>query len=355
MRTISELIDQERIVEKGPGTVLLKGGPGQKSRPKGQEWQGSRAAGPSFPLQNCRVHLLALGDVGGTVLLGLRLLGGLPPAGPAGGKPLIERIGIFDLDPRQMRRYEREINQIRFPDGRQLPRVDILEEQDLFDCDVFVFCASKGVPPVGSGGDVRMAQLEANRQLIGLYGKKAAAAGFTGLFAVVSDPVDPLCKAAVLAGLDAFQVQGYGLGVMNARAAYFAQRQPEFASYLTEGRVFGPHGADLVVADSLAHYDDRLSRELTRLTINSNMETRADGFKPYLAPAISSGAIAITETLAGRWNDSSVYLGAKGRGAFLGCRNRRQGRDILLEDRPMPEALFARIRQAYENLEALGL
>ena len=77
--------------------------------------------------------------------------------------------------------------------------------------------------------DVRMAQFEQNAQLIAQYGKMARQKQFKGLFAVVSDPVDPLCKAAFLAsskneqgeldymGLAPEQVKGYGLGEMCIR------------------------------------------------------------------------------------------------------------------------------------------
>lgn len=290
-----------------------------------------------------RIHLLALGDVGGTVLLGLKLEGG----------DILDEIGIYDLDPRVLRRYEREMNQICFPDGRRLPQVEILEEDQLFDCDMFVFCASRGVPPVGASGDVRMAQFETNRGLVEIYAKAAVSAGFGGIFAVVSDPVDPLCKAAVLAGLPQDRIQGYGLGVMNGRARYFATKEDRFQQYLAEGRAFGPHGEDLVIADSISHYDDSCSRELTERTVKSNLDTRADGFKPYIAPAISSGALSLLETLRGGWNYSSVFLGNDGEGAFLGCRNRRCGKDleeIHLEDLPLSDELFQRIENAYQNL-----
>lgn len=84
-------------------------------------------------------------------------------------------------------------------------------------------------------------------------------------------------------GLFPEQIQGFGLGVMNARAAYFAKRDPRFAAFLTEGRSFGPHGEDLVVANSVERYDDALSRELTRLTVEANLEMRALGFKPLMS------------------------------------------------------------------------
>ncbi|MGN1230976.1 MAG: lactate dehydrogenase, partial [Anaerotignum sp.] len=133
-----------------------------------------------------KVHLLALGDVGSTVLTALKLLGG----------DCISQIGIYDMNEAVCKRWESELNQAAYPwDYDALPEVVILTEAELFDCDVFVFCASKGIPPVGSAvQDVRMAQLEANRGIVSLFAKKARAAQFAGLFAVVSDPVDPLCK-----------------------------------------------------------------------------------------------------------------------------------------------------------------
>ena len=36
-------------------------------------------------------------------------------------------------------------------------------------------------------------------------------------------------------GLLPEQIQGFGLGVMNARAAYYAKRDPRFSRFLTEG------------------------------------------------------------------------------------------------------------------------
>lgn len=330
MRYISELIDKKRKLSASDGGVVL-------------EYCGNREICPppfSVVEKKAKVNILALGDVGGTVLLGLKLLGG----------DIIETIGIYDLDEDRMRRYEREINQICFPDGRIMPRVEIRKEDSLFDCDMFVFCASKGVPPVGVQGDVRMAQFKANSELVSIYAGKAVRHRFNGIFAVVSDPVDPLCKAALCKGLKAEQIQGYGLGVMNGRASYFAQKDSRFSMYIKEGRAFGPHGEDLVIANSIENYDSGLSDELTRLTVNSNMEIRADGFKPYIAPAISSGAVSIAETLRGGWNYSSVYLGYESEGAFFGCRNRRTEAGIELENLSICNELFDRIKNSYENL-----
>ncbi len=300
-----------------------------------------------------RVHLLALGDVGSTLLTGLRLMGG----------DVISSIGICDVRPGVADRWAFELNQISLPwDYDALPAVDIISPEQLFDCDVFLFCASRFVPDTAvKTGDVRMAQYELNRELVVQYARQARKAKFQGLFCVVSDPVDPLCQAALLEsnkddsgkvdgmGLATRQIRGFGLGVMNARAAYYAKRDPRFTSFLTEGRSFGPHGNGLIIANSIEHYDDTLSRELTARTVHANLEMREMGFKPYVAPALSSGALSLLLCLRGQWHCSSVYLG----GVFMGVKNRLQG-DVAVEQLPLPEALYRRIQNTARELSQIS-
>lgn len=306
----------------------------------------------SQPLEKkrpCRVHILGLGDVGLSLLLGLRLLGGQD----------ISVLGIFDPNEKVMRRCELEMNQIGLPAWDQgnlplMPEVVLLSEEELFACDIFVFCASKAVPALGAKGDVRMMQFSANRSIVNYYGKLAAEKGYQGIFAVVSDPVDPLCKEVLLAsGMNPGQIRGYGLGVMNKRAEYYAKKEARFHSYFTEGRAFGPHGEDLVIANSIEHYDDLLSCELSRLAVEANQKVRELGFKPYLAPAMSSGALSLLLTIRGQWHYSSLFFGKDGEGAFLGVRNRIEGRKAEYEDLELPPLLYERIAAAYENLAAI--
>ncbi|MFI3174595.1 MAG: lactate dehydrogenase [Bacillota bacterium] len=300
-----------------------------------------------------RVHLLALGDVGSTVLTALKLLGG----------DCIDTLGIYDVSPNVCKRWESELNQAMYPfDSEAMPEVVILEESELFACDVFIFCASKGIPKVGDAvKDVRMAQLEANQGIISSFAKKARESKFDGLFAVVSDPVDPLCKTAFVAsntdesgefdgkGLLPEQIQGYGLGVMNGRAVYYAKQDKKFEMFLSEGRAYGPHGGDLVIANSIENYDDELSLELTKLAVESNLKTRDLGFKPYVAPAISSAAISILLTMRGEWHYSSNFLA----GVYMGCKNRTTAHGLEIEFLPLVEKLYKRIETAYVNLEKL--
>ncbi|MBN7772898.1 lactate dehydrogenase [Clostridium aminobutyricum] len=302
-----------------------------------------------------RVNLLALGDVGGMLLTGLKLL----------GSDVISEIGICDINENVAMRYEMEMNQIVFPfEPEKLPDVKMVKPEALFDCDVFVFCASKGVPEVGTEvRDVRMIQFEGNKAIVEQYARLAAEKKFKGLFAIVSDPVDPLCKAAYLAsnreeqghyhwnGLCAQQFQGYGLGVMNSRAIYFAKKEERYKQYLKEGRAFGPHGEDLVIANSIEHYNQELSDELTKLTVESNRVTRQLGFKPYIAPALSSGAISILLTMRGDWHYSSNYIGFQTEGAFMGALNRMTKEGLEWEDLNLPESLFYRIKRAYDRLQ----
>ncbi|MGD9570022.1 MAG: lactate dehydrogenase [Sedimentibacter sp.] len=288
-----------------------------------------------------RVNLLALGDVGSTLLTGLKLLGG----------NCVSSIGIYDRSPDKVKRWEYEMNQTSFPfEFDKLPEVHGIEKNQLFDCDMFVFCASKGVPPVGQENiDVRMVQFEENAKLIKEYAEMAADNNFKGIFAVVSDPVDLLCATVLKESrgvLAPEQIKGYGLGVMNARAAYYSKKHDEYSSYLTEGRAYGPHGNDLVIANSIINYDDKLSKELTKLAVEANLEVRKAGFKPYIAPALSSGAISIIYTLEGKWHYSSNYLG----GAFMGAKNRSLPIGLEIEKIKMPEELFQRIKYTYDNL-----
>lgn len=289
-----------------------------------------------------KINVFALGDVGSTLLMGLRLL----------GKESIGEIGIYDINESVANRWFYEINQITGPfNYDSYPKVKIIDKKSLFNCDMFVFCASLGIPAVGSKvTDVRMEQFKRNKELIKEYAALAEQMQFTGVFAVVSDPVDPLCRVVCEnSSLPPEKVRGYGLGVMNARALFYADMYERFNQYKKCGRAFGPHGSDLVIADNIKNYHDDLSKELTDLVINANLEVRKFGFKPYVAPAISSAAISIVYTLEGKWHYSSVYIG----GVYFGCKNRVTPYGVEIERINMPEKLYKRLSVSYERLQQI--
>lgn len=299
-----------------------------------------------------RVHIAGLGDVGGTLLMGLRLLGG----------SCIESIGIFDRSQEKLLRWQYETSQIYGPSDRPFPNVDMLSEEELFNCDLFVFCIAAGVPAIGEEGkDVRMVQLEENAKILNLYGKQARASSYRGIFAVVSDPVDLLCKSLLLSsnqdeqgvydfkGLAPEQIRGYGLGVMHARALYYANQGQDTRHYEKEGRAFGPHGEDLVIADSIVNYDCKRSLFLTEKAKRANLEVRKAGFKPFIAPALSSGALSLMATITGEWHYSATYMG----GVYMGARNRYGFAGTEIEMLELPTALLERLQHTYSRLEHL--
>ena len=126
--------------------------------------------------KDLQLTLVGLGDVGGQLLTALKLLG-----------DEIDEIGIYDPNDALVDRYVLELNQIL---DRETPRIVRRSPADLFDCDLFLFTASRGVPPVGAAGDVRMLQFEKNRDMLRAYAKQARSSGFRGLFCQISDPVD---------------------------------------------------------------------------------------------------------------------------------------------------------------------
>ena len=294
-----------------------------------------------------RVTLVGLGDVGGTVLTGLKLLG-----------HEIDEVAVFDPNESMCRRYEMELNQVLCErDGVPMPRVTICKEEELFNCDLFVFTASRGVPALGSAvKDVRMAQFDANRAMLDVYAKKARDAGFRGQFCQVSDPVDHLSREVFLrsnrtddgvydfAGLLPEQVQGFGLGVMAARAAYYADKEGvPFAA----GRVYGPHGQGLIVANCAdGGYDDALSLRLTELTRTANLQVRDLGFKPYIAPGLSSAAVSLLRLLRGETHYGALPL----QGAYFGCLSRMTPQGLLLQRENICEKLLNRLEETHRTL-----
>ncbi|NLI54827.1 MAG: lactate dehydrogenase [Clostridiales bacterium] len=296
-----------------------------------------------------RVHVVGLGNVGGTTAMGLKLL----------GNGLAE-IGLFDADENKRLRYEAELNQILpVRDGERLVPVTIPPDERLFACDALLFTAAKAVPEVGaeSGKDVRMMQYGANRALLRGYARRARESGFTGLFAQISDPVDHLSRAVFLMsnqnehgmfdwkGLLPEQVCGFGLGVMHARALYCAVREDMSTERL---RCYGPHGSGLVIANAPNDgYDEALSRFLTHKAQTANLEVRGFGYKPYIAPGISSAAVSVLRALRGEWHDAAVPLG----GVSFGCRARFGAHGPELRREELHPELLAHLEESYASLK----
>ena len=295
-----------------------------------------------------KVNLVGLGNVGGTTATALKLLGSD-----------LSEIGLYDTDFDKRLRYEAELNQVLpVNDDEPLPNIVLEDNRQLFRCDALLFTAAQFVPDVGaeSGKDVRMMQYQANRELLRDYARQAREMDFLGLFAQISDPVDQLSRAVFLMsnqnergefdwnGLLPEQVRGFGLGVMHARAIFCARQEGVHDERIC---AFGPHGKGLVIANAPNEgYADDVSRFLTQKAEEANLEIRKIGYKPYIAPGISSAAVSVLRALRGQWHDAAVPLG----GAYFGCRARfgENGPEVLRA--PLHEELVSRLEQSYDAL-----
>lgn len=133
---------------------------------------------------------------------------------------------------------------------------------------------------------------------------------------------------------------------MNGRAIYYAEKHKDTIHYLNEGRAFGPHGQGLIIANSIENYNEGLSNYLTEKTINANKEVRKLGYKPYVAPSLSSGALSIISTIKGDWFYGFTYMGE----AYIGSKCRLKDNHLEIEQLPLPEPLFNKIKSTYERL-----
>ena len=81
----------------------------------------------------------------------------------------------------------------------------------------------------------------------------------------------------------------------------------------------------------------------------ANLRIRELGFKPYVAPAISSGAMQLLLTLRRSWHCSSVALG----GIWFGVRNRLTAAGLEIETASLPTPLFERLRETQTLLREI--
>ncbi len=271
-----------------------------------------------------QVALAGLGRVGGVAATVLAST----PRALSGVRELL----VYDVDGANQERWLHELGSIaQWRAEQELPRVRPTTITQVFsECDVFLFAATTAVPPLGSDGDVRLVQFEPNRALLHGFLEQAHLAGFTGLFLVVSDPVDWLAQAAFHdsnsdalgrfsgGGLAPERVGGLGLGVMWARALAAARREGWGEVVARRGGAFGPHSTEVVVFDDLAAPNAERCECLTSAAREGNLVIRHLGFLPFVGPGVSSVALALPALLAGK----NVLASALTEGVYFGCEVR---------------------------------
>jgi hypothetical protein len=268
-----------------------------------------------------RVGLVGVGRVGG---IAAALLAATPVS-VSGVRELL----VYDVDSANHERWMLELGSVAdWRGGELLPRVRPTTLAQVFNqCDVLLFAATSGVPPLGASGDVRSVQFEPNRSILRGCLEHARLAAYTGLFLVISDPVDWLCQAAVVDsntdpagrfvgdGLAPERIAGLGLGVMWGRALALARREGWDEVVSRHGAAFGPHSTEVVVFDDVRRPSPVRSDGLTRAAREGNTLVRHLGFLPFVGPGVSSVALTLPALLAGREALASVFVD----GVYFGC------------------------------------
>lgn len=244
--------------------------------------------------ENLKLCVIGSGDVARTMILGLLL---------TASDGQIQEINILGPDETEIKRLIHEFSQVY---RLNRPVISIISDPlKKRQADAIIFCASASVPPISvTSGDVRLVQFQKNSKILG----SVVDPNYKGLYLIVSDPVDLLCDYLVNKHkVSHLSVIGFGQGVMKARAVYHGSQRAE---------IFGPHGENLLVINDLHNYSQEESLCIQEACIHDNLVLRKLGYKPYIAPAISSAAFSILDFFLGNWHYATycrndIFFGGK--------------------------------------------
>jgi len=299
---------------------------------------------------------------------GLGRVGGLAASALAAMDAARTRIGtllLHDSDAGNLERVRQELSSVAsWRDGVALPRVEAAALPEMLRrCDAFVFAAASAVPPLGAPGDVRLPQFGPNREAMKGALEAAVEAGYTGLFLVISDPVELLAQCAFHdsnaagPGLAPERVAGLALGINWGRALAQARALGAGDRVARKGVPYGPHSTEVLVFDDPAEPDLELSRAMTEAARTGNYRIRDLGYIPFIGPALSSIALTLPELLQGREVLASgfvdgIYFGAPSRLRWGIAPVRRQAAPAVREQ---VEALHRLVRERMAQYGALAV
>lgn len=239
------------------------------------------------------ILLFGLGNVGGTLLIALRILL---------DNNIVSHIGIYDKNEFLTERYELEINQIHPPDDdKQVPIKPLKDLKDISEYDIILFSAAAQIPPLGIGKcNVRDIQFPPNKRILDSLIDNLRNTKYMGSIIIVSDPVDILCTY-LQRNLDilASQITGMGLGVMAARANYILEKKG-INNFYKDGQIFGPHNDGVIAIPHKSNSKLKEIREISEQIEHLNFDVRKRGYFPYIAPAVSSVAYNLQYALQGK-------------------------------------------------------
>ncbi len=312
-----------------------------------------KIAEPPGDGKGCRVAVFGLGRVGGVAATTLAAT----PIRASGIRELL----ISDVDAANQERWLLELGSIAKWRGKDvLPHVGPTTISQVFRrCDVFLFAASDSVPPVGTRGDVRGVQFAPNRAILRTLLQHVRAASYTGLFLIVSDPVERLAQAAFHDsnqdasgaftgdGLAPERIAGLGIGVMWGRALACARREGWDRTVARFGGLYGPHGAEVVAFDDIRKPDSGRSDALSRAAREGNLRIRDLGHLAYVGPGVSSVGLTLPSLLAGKEVLASVLIG----GIYFGAPAHLEW-GMYPTARPMGPKVWKTVLELHGRLQA---
>jgi len=323
----------------GPGWTYLAGAPGVD--------RYLRAMAEPRKHQDFVVGISGLGRVGGLAASALAAMDAV--------RTRIGTLLVHDSAGENLERMRQELAAVAsWRDAIALPAVEAATLPEMLRrCDAFVFAAASAVPPLGAEGDVRLPQFGPNRQALQGALEAAAAADYTGLFFVISDPVELLAQCAFHdsnargPGLAPERVAGLALGINWGRALAQARAMGFGERVARKGVPYGPHSTDVLVFDDPAGPDPELCRAMTEAARSGNYRIRDLGYIPFIGPALSSIALTLPELLQGREVLGStfvdgIYFGAPARLRWGIAPTRRQAAPAVREQ---VEALHGLVRE----------
>ncbi len=261
------------------------------------------------------VGITGLGRVGGLAAAALSTI--------ASPQSRISTLLIHDSDAANLERWRLELGSVAaWGRGIRLPVVEVAGREELFRrCDAVLFAAAAWVPPLDATGDMRLPQFPGNRAILQETLQDAARADFSGLFLMVSDPVECLAQASFHdsnvdaagaftgLGLAPERCAGLALGVMWGRALAAARAEGRGTRVHARGLPLGPHSTEVLVYDDPQAPDLALCRHMNEAARHGNLRVRELGFLPYVGPALSSIVLTLPRLLAGREILASTFLG----------------------------------------------
>ena len=124
-----------------------------------------------------------------------------------------------------------------------------------------------------------------------------------------------------------------------------AQFDEQFNAFLAQ---YGYTQESEEIADQMAELKESFINQMVEERV-IDQKVRELGFKPYIAPGLSSACVSVLQALRGQFHYGTVPIG----GVCFGCRSRYTPYGLELERLPLAAQLRQRIAVSYADLKEM--